>query len=204
LGVVNHSLTITQVSNAQRNASLVELGIVGDELPTPKVPSLKTVSRFQKAKGMQFYSFVEFHQTQFYVPRGRTTKTIMCIKKNRPQETVVRIAVLKILNFQIGNFLIWHHARTMSSKCNTDGCHGPKTFHNPPDPQHGNLKVSEPKWNSTFNKKSVSNLGLQNVSYGSMNSPLNTDFWTWPVAVRGVLAMNFPSYTGSKKNHHAG
>jgi len=32
-----------------------------------------------------------------------------------------------------------------------------------------------------------------------MNSPLNTDFWTWPVAVRGVLAMNFPSYTGSKK-----
>lgn len=81
LGVVNHSLTITQVSNAQRNASLVELGIVGDELPTPKVPSLKTVSRFQKAKGMQFYSFVEFHQTQFYVPRGRTTKTIMCIKK---------------------------------------------------------------------------------------------------------------------------
>jgi hypothetical protein len=53
-------------------------------------------------------------------------------------------------------------------------------------------------------QKSVSNLGLQNVSYGSMNSPLNTDFWTWPVAVRGVLEMNFPSYTGSKKNHHAG
>ena len=39
--LVNPSNSITQVSNVRRNASLVELGIVGDELPMPKVPSLK-------------------------------------------------------------------------------------------------------------------------------------------------------------------
>ena len=54
-GVVNPSKNITQVSDVRVNASLVELGIVGDELPTPKVPSLKLFqgSTSQNLTGVQ-------------------------------------------------------------------------------------------------------------------------------------------------------
>ena len=214
--LVNPSNSITQVSNVRRNASLVELGIVGDELPMPKVPSLKLFqgSTYQKLTGVQFDIFVvrpKFHQTDLNVARGskqqKHTKTILWF--DRPQETVVRNAILKILSFQIGNFPFWHHARTMSSKRNTDRCHGPKTFHNPPDPQHGNLKICKhPNVTSNFNRFSKPGFKKQfkHVQSGSKNSLSNKiDFWTWPVAVRGVLAMNFPSNTSSKKkNHHAG